>query len=208
MDRDNENIKQFRSIVFKMGNKRFPVYVVAFAVFFVSGFVLSINLEVSAQGPFDSGYNQGCEDAQITDSADRYMNQRGKGPESHSSSFMNGYYEGFNECYDEDDYPTSSDSSNGTFKVNVEVTNNSFRDTFGNIVVNVDQDPDDVSKSAYGVYFPAKDTVTKTFSFKSSEVPIGAEFNVNINYGNNLNQSGVGENTPSMRTELVQFNIP
>ena len=53
--------------------------------------------------------------------------------------------------------------------------------------------------------------ISKTFTFKSSDDPIGTEFDVNVNYwdgNNNYNQHKSGENSPQMKTEIVQFVIP
>ena len=41
----------------------------------------------------------------------------------------------------------------------------------------------------------------------SSDVPIGTEFEVNIDYGNDYNQYQFGENSPEKRPELMQFII-
>jgi hypothetical protein len=45
-----------------------------------------------------SGYNHGCSDAQISNPADRYINQPEKGPGFHTGTFMQAYNEGFNAC--------------------------------------------------------------------------------------------------------------
>jgi hypothetical protein len=52
----------------------------------------------SSGSPYDSGYNHGCDDAGISDSSDRYINQPEKGPSFHTSEFMNGYYAGIESC--------------------------------------------------------------------------------------------------------------
>ncbi len=52
----------------------------------------------SSKGPYDSGYDHGCDDARISDSSDRYINQPEKGPSYHTSEFMNGYDAGFGSC--------------------------------------------------------------------------------------------------------------
>jgi hypothetical protein len=48
--------------------------------------------------PYDSGYSHGCSDAKISNLSERYINQPGKGPSSHTFSFMHGYYNGYNAC--------------------------------------------------------------------------------------------------------------
>ncbi|MDN5867242.1 MAG: hypothetical protein L0H55_07565 [Candidatus Nitrosocosmicus sp.] len=52
----------------------------------------------SSNSPYDSGYDHGCDDAGISDSSDRYINQPEKGPSYHTSEFMNGYNDGVNSC--------------------------------------------------------------------------------------------------------------
>lgn len=53
---------------------------------------------IIAKSSYDSGYEHGCDDARISDSSDRYINQPEKGSSFHTSEFMNGYDEGFNSC--------------------------------------------------------------------------------------------------------------
>ena len=57
--------------------------------------------------PYKSGYNHGCDDAGISDSGDRYINNPKKGP-AHTQEFMSGYHEGFMSC-------GSQDKGNGNF---------------------------------------------------------------------------------------------
>ena len=45
-----------------------------------------------------SGYSRGCSDSQISNLADRYINQPEKGPSFHSNAFMQAYHDGFNAC--------------------------------------------------------------------------------------------------------------
>jgi hypothetical protein len=54
----------------------------------------------SSGSPYDSGYDHGCDDAGISDSSDRYINQPEKGPSFHTSEFMDGYYDGLDSCGD------------------------------------------------------------------------------------------------------------
>ena len=134
----------------------------------------------------------------------RYINQPGKGANYHTSEFMRGYNDGFEKCSDGSNPPSTS---KGTFKVIVEVTNQFPRDISGGIIVSVDHSPENIVKSAYGVYFPGGETTSKIFTFKSSDVPIGTEFEVNIDYGDDYNQYKFGENSPEKRPEIVQFAI-
>jgi hypothetical protein len=46
---------------------------------------------------YQTGYDHGCSDAKLP-SSKRYINQPGKGPESHSQEFMSGYNAGFSAC--------------------------------------------------------------------------------------------------------------
>lgn len=57
----------------------------------------------TSDNPYQSGYNHGCEDARISDSSDRYINQPEKGPGFHTNAFVDGYYNGFNACSDVSD---------------------------------------------------------------------------------------------------------
>jgi hypothetical protein len=50
------------------------------------------------ESPFESGYNHGCDDARISNPADRYINQPGKGPNFHTPDFMRGYNAGYYGC--------------------------------------------------------------------------------------------------------------
>lgn len=76
---------------------------------------------VIAKSPYDSGYDHGCDDARISDSSDRYINQPEKGPSFHTSEFMNGYDSGFNSCssynsnnYNSPNYESSSSRSSNS----------------------------------------------------------------------------------------------
>lgn len=53
----------------------------------------------SSISPYDSGYDHGCDDADISDPDDKYINQPGKGPGFHTKEFMRGYDEGYNACW-------------------------------------------------------------------------------------------------------------
>jgi hypothetical protein len=62
----------------------------------------------SSKSPYESGYDHGCDDADISDPDDRYINQPEKGPSFHTNEFMRGYNDGFDECSD------GGDSDEGT----------------------------------------------------------------------------------------------
>lgn len=154
--------------------------------------------------PYKSGYNHGCSDAKISDSSKRYINQPGKGPSYHTSEFMRGYNDGVKSCQAANNDPSTS----GKFRVIVHVTNQSPHDISGGITISVDHQPQNIFKSAYGLYFPSGKTTSTTFTFKSSEVPVGTEFEVNVDYDDDYNQYKFGENSPVKRPELVSFVIP
>ena len=59
-----------------------------------------------------SGYIHGCSDAQISNPADRYINQPEKGPGFHTGTFIQAYNEGFNACSGN---PNSQSTSGGNF---------------------------------------------------------------------------------------------
>ena len=52
----------------------------------------------TSNSPYDSGYDHGCDDADISDPDDRYINQPEKGPNFHTNEFMRGYHAGYNSC--------------------------------------------------------------------------------------------------------------
>lgn len=154
---------------------------------------------------YNSGYTHGCSDVKISDPSKRYINQAGKGSNYHTPEFMNGYNDGFEICSNGSNQPHSN--SKGTFKVIVEVTNKLPRDTHGGIKVSVGNYSENIFKSAYDIYFPAGQTTSKAFIFKSSDVPIGTEFEVILDYGDDYNQYIFGKNTPAEKPEVVQFFI-
>ena len=156
---------------------------------------------------YNSGFSHGCSDAKISDSSKRYINQPGKGSNYHTSEFMRGYNDGSDSCLG-DNGSSSSPTAKGTFRVIVQITNQAPQDITGGITVSVDHNPEDIFKSAYGLYFPGGgETTSTTFTFKPSDVPVGTEFEVNLDYGDDYNQHTFGENSPVKRPEIVQFNI-
>lgn len=58
----------------------------------------SITTNTTTKSPFESGYGHGCSDVKISNFSDRYINQPGKGPSSHTDEFMRGYNAGYNAC--------------------------------------------------------------------------------------------------------------
>lgn len=157
--------------------------------------------------PYKSGYSHGCSDAKTFDTSKRYINQPGKGPSYHTSEFMRGYNDGFEFC-NKGNEDSPNPSAQGIFMVIVQVTNQSPQDVSGGITISVDHQPQNIFKSANGLYFPAGEVISTTFTFKSSDVPVGTGFEVNIDYGDDYNQYKFGENSPVKRPELVMFVVP
>ena len=93
----------------------------------------------------------------------------------------------------------------GTFIVQVQVTNNGPNDEKGGVYVRIDDT--DISKSLYGVIFPSKKTITKTFEFNSKDVPVGKGFSAEIVYGDDYDEQASGVNSPSKAPETVKLFI-
>lgn len=61
-------------------------------LFMVLTLLLQIQpLEATSKSPYDSGYDHGYEDADISDPNNRYINQPKRGPSFHTHEFMRGY---------------------------------------------------------------------------------------------------------------------
>src|SRR5215204_2237406 len=75
---------------------------ILFLTFLVANtiFALVPYTNASSKSPYESGYDHGCDDADISDPDDRYINQPEKGPSFHTDEFMDGYDTGFNDCSD------------------------------------------------------------------------------------------------------------
>jgi hypothetical protein len=93
----------------------------------------------SSKSPYESGYDHGCDDADILDPDDRYINQPEKGPNFHTDEFMSGYNDGYDECSNGGD-SDGSESSNGDNEDNRRSTSNN--DNFIIEVIFVDGYPD------------------------------------------------------------------
>lgn len=63
----------------------------------------------SSKSPYESGYDHGCDDADISDPDDRYINQPEKGPSFHTNEFMRGYNDGYDECSGQESRPSDDD---------------------------------------------------------------------------------------------------
>jgi hypothetical protein len=55
-------------------------------------------LEASSKSPYESGFDDGCEDVQMDDPEDRYINDPGEEESHHTSEFNRGYDSGFETC--------------------------------------------------------------------------------------------------------------
>jgi hypothetical protein len=82
---------------------------ILFLTFLIANTIVALvpYINASSKSPYDSGYDHGCDDADISDPDDRYINQPEKGPSFHTNEFMNGYNDGYDVCSnsrgDEDD---------------------------------------------------------------------------------------------------------
>lgn len=83
---------------------------ITFFVIVASLTLFSNPLFVNSTTPYDSGYEHGCDDAYISDPSDRYINQREKGPSYHTEEFMDGYYQGFDDCAKNSDRENDNDN--------------------------------------------------------------------------------------------------
>ena len=68
----------------------------------------------SNNDPYQSGYDHGCDDAEISNPSERYINQPEKGSAFHTDEFMRGYNDGFDGCSGTNDSSSSSVSSNSS----------------------------------------------------------------------------------------------
>lgn len=68
----------------------------------------------SNNDPYQSGYDHGCDDAEISNPSERYINQPEKGSAFHTDEFMRGYNDGFDACSGTIDSSSSSVSSNSS----------------------------------------------------------------------------------------------
>ncbi len=77
----------------------FTLSMLVFLLLSVSFSVLQLQtVQASGNSPYDSGFDHGCDDADISDPDDRYINQPGKGPSFHTDEFMSGYDDGYDDC--------------------------------------------------------------------------------------------------------------
>ncbi|KAA2279397.1 hypothetical protein [Candidatus Nitrosocosmicus sp. SS] len=95
---------------------------------------------------------------------------------------------------------------NQIFKVIVQVTNNGDSDEYG--AVNVDIDGAMAAQWQSGQLFPSHQTKSYTFTFSSSDVPVGTGFTAEVVYGDDSHRFAYGSNGPSNSPETVSISIP
>jgi hypothetical protein len=158
-------------------------------------------------GPYESGYNHGCDDARISDPSERYINQPGKGPSFHTGSFMNGYYDGFDACSDGvgDDNNAENNAVEGKLRIIAPLD----MGTYGNQYCNsrtFDMRVYVRSELAQEKIVGACDGQETTFS--GLDVASGSSFGV-CAYGNDLDLSGckTAVNEPVSEPERVIVRV-
>jgi hypothetical protein len=68
-------------------------------ILITSTFTIQIKVaDAGGKSPYASGYDHGCDDADISDRDNRYINQPEKGPSFHTDEFMRGYNAGYDAC--------------------------------------------------------------------------------------------------------------
>lgn len=84
-------------------------------ILIMSPFTIQIQLAYAGgKSPYQSGYDHGCDDTDISDPDDRYINQPEKGPSFHTDEFMDGYHAGYNSCSGGSSNDRESDRDEGT----------------------------------------------------------------------------------------------
>ncbi|HYF99795.1 MAG TPA: hypothetical protein VD815_06870 [Candidatus Saccharimonadales bacterium] len=91
---------------------------------------------------------------------------------------------------------SSAESNKGNFIVSVKVTNTSPKNDQGSIQVIIDGSA--ISKTI-SAQFPAKETITKTFQFKGTDVPVGKGFTGEVEPEKSNSVTGHGVNSPGKK---------
>jgi hypothetical protein len=76
--------------------------VTLFLAFLIAN-TISYIVFASSKSPYESGYDHGCDDADISDPDNRYINQPEKGQSFHTDEFMHGYNDGYDDCQNENE---------------------------------------------------------------------------------------------------------
>jgi hypothetical protein len=101
-----------------MTNNSSRYYLTTFLSFLLIVSVLALQIQIinaTSKSPYDSGYDHGCDDVDIFDPDDRYINQPGKGPGFHTDEFMRGYNDGYNACWSGSSNFDIGDGTDGCF---------------------------------------------------------------------------------------------
>lgn len=99
------------------------VFAITFSTFMILSLAPQIQVAYAGgKSPYDSGYDHGCDDADISDRSDRYINQPEKGADFHTEEFMEGYRDGVDGC---------SDDNGGSASPQDEETDDSTSNTAG-----------------------------------------------------------------------------
>jgi hypothetical protein len=161
----------------------------------------------SDNDPYQSGYNHGCDDAGISDSSERYINQPDKGPSFHTSSFMRGYNDGFDAC--SDGVGDDNNAENNEIDGNLRVIATLDMGTYGNQYC-------DTRTFDMRIYVQSELTQEKVVgacdgqetTFSGLNVGSGSSFRV-CAFGNDLDLSGcrTDVNGPESEPERITISI-
>ncbi|MDQ4074063.1 MAG: HNH endonuclease [Thermoproteota archaeon] len=71
-----------------------------FLVFLSIHLLISLDWQAHAQNQYEFGHDHGCEDARITESSQQYIKQQEGDPSLYLREFIEGYVDGYNECFE------------------------------------------------------------------------------------------------------------
>jgi hypothetical protein len=84
---------------FYTGQTKGIFFILSFAILLMLSSLIQAQFVIAtSKSPYESGYDHGCDDADISDPDDRYINQPEKGPDFHTNEFMGGYNDGYDAC--------------------------------------------------------------------------------------------------------------
>ena len=178
----------------KVPNKYKVSLMVAFIICTLSVLSLLSSVQVHAQSPYESGYDHGCDDAEISDPSDRYTNQPEKGPSYHTDEFNNGYNSGFSACSssgtsgnagnNDDDKESSNNDGENSDGVNQFSSSGGSQSGY-QLTVNVPSHP--FGKSSVSIYITTENGYkdSKTVSTSTAGDPSGT-FNIPPNQGDTV----------------------
>lgn len=161
-----------------------------------------------SKSPYDAGYDHGCDDADISNPSDRYINQPEKGLSFHTDEFMQGYNAGYNDC--SDDSGDSQSATDETFKVNVVLTG--VDSLTGKLNVCVTPSDGDIRCRAVDPFSDSRaGTVDlEDFVFNTDENPVLGKFQVCVAYVYPPYEQNcaAGVNNPQHASETVTIEVP